>query len=899
MKDFNPINRPIQPSQTLEVLSNSYNTIEQKHFETIKAASELQSAMAALDLNEAEDEFRQEKINEIKSTIEDNLIEGNAYAALPALIQKVGDINSDPRMIGKLRAQADFKAFQDSVNSRTDIPDDYKEYYKKVNPYKYSDTVDANGNIIGGSKWAPNETPVETVDINDVLKQAITYASPESGAYTSVNFIGNDGQVYNKWQPGVTINVLNTRTGQWERLTEEKLYEGVKAAMRANPKIRASLEQDFKIANFKYEEDGNKRDLFNTDGSRKTFSEYVDSIVDPFIKAKKYNNQISKDSYNEALLNQMAKENSNVDISANPLQVPTLNHGKNEVIKDTSKQLAFAQAQSTEAKLRERVSKLLPDIDPNIFTVNDPDALAASLRNKGINEEIITETIDYAKSLYENNREAIINYNDIMRKGEGNPKGIAAYQMASSLNTGMPINPELYQNNPEAQRINSEYQGLVDTYFDKKNGGVALINYVHDKERLNRFIKNIGGQQTLEELGITITYDSSGAARVRVPAEIGTRMNKFTAAFANAYDASDSITKLGNLFKRSVGMGDNIYREYQDGSITELDMSTLIRGNYNARTNAGAALNGVGGGILYTVGSIIPPLKDVSPSEMYSPFAAFKNRMERVAETAVGSDEKVVETLYAPGPTVTAANIWEKYKDSDDSKALTAAKKAIEFQTDLMLQHLVSIGMNNTGLLVYNDEKQAFIDIDTGDMADIENYVQNSEKTQKATGTLKFIPNIAQFGYEFTVPVKDEKAPKRFRFVDFKDENLQRLNADPQLAGTSAVAQAFENNRILDLGSSSLGYLNARAAIDQNGNKYFDVRFDDNSKFGNLTVKQVHDIKGVDSLIKYLAKRINTNTDEFREAYLKYEAANLGILSTDTSFIQQSFIKKWNNYANQ
>ena len=58
-------------------------------------------------------------------------------------------------MIGRLRAQQDYKAYMDNLDKRTDLSEDYKNYYRAINKYNYQDITDKNGNVIGGSKWTP------------------------------------------------------------------------------------------------------------------------------------------------------------------------------------------------------------------------------------------------------------------------------------------------------------------------------------------------------------------------------------------------------------------------------------------------------------------------------------------------------------------------------------------------------------------------------------------------------------------------------------------------------------------------------------------------------------------------------------------------------------------------
>ena len=67
MKNFEVINREYINPVDLTVLGQTFNTLEKGHQATIAAATELETAMANLDLNEAESEWRQQKINEIKN----------------------------------------------------------------------------------------------------------------------------------------------------------------------------------------------------------------------------------------------------------------------------------------------------------------------------------------------------------------------------------------------------------------------------------------------------------------------------------------------------------------------------------------------------------------------------------------------------------------------------------------------------------------------------------------------------------------------------------------------------------------------------------------------------------------------------------------------------------------
>lgn len=142
MKGFNYINTEYVPTVDLNTLGNTFNTLEQGHKEAIKTASNLQAEMAKLELNEAENEWRQQKISEIQQLVDNNTVFGNSAAALDDIVIKAGNLASDAGMIGRLQAQKDYTDFKNRVINDKTLPEDYKEYYLENNPYYYKDIVD-------------------------------------------------------------------------------------------------------------------------------------------------------------------------------------------------------------------------------------------------------------------------------------------------------------------------------------------------------------------------------------------------------------------------------------------------------------------------------------------------------------------------------------------------------------------------------------------------------------------------------------------------------------------------------------------------------------------------------------------------------------------------------------
>jgi hypothetical protein len=157
---FKPQFRTVQNPVNLDVLANTYNTLEKGHQQAVVTTAAYATKLAELDLNEAEDSWRQQEIAKVRQALNDNMVYGNATAALDDVVSTFGDIASNAGMIGRLRAQQDYKTYIDNLNKRTDISEADKEYFREVNKYYYQDKTDNSGNVIGGTKWTPIDREV-------------------------------------------------------------------------------------------------------------------------------------------------------------------------------------------------------------------------------------------------------------------------------------------------------------------------------------------------------------------------------------------------------------------------------------------------------------------------------------------------------------------------------------------------------------------------------------------------------------------------------------------------------------------------------------------------------------------------------------------------------------------
>lgn len=317
MKGFNYINTEYVPTVDLNTLGNTFNTLEQGHKEAIKTASNLQAEMAKLELNEAENEWRQQKISEIRQTIDNNTIFGNSAAALDDIIVKAGNLASDAGMIGRLQAQKDYTEFKNKIINDKTLPEDYKEYYLENNPYYYKDIVDEKtGKVISGTKWNPNISPTAVVDLSSLISKGLQWAARESGSYNQVRWLDKNGNPTTNPNEVFDGEYYDDTTHSFEKLDRSKIEAGIRAAIESTPGAKESLQQDYDIALWKHKKAINATkgkynivsDVTDDNGITLSPQQYLNKRISPALYAAEYYNTTRKTTYGNGLKTYKAAE---------------------------------------------------------------------------------------------------------------------------------------------------------------------------------------------------------------------------------------------------------------------------------------------------------------------------------------------------------------------------------------------------------------------------------------------------------------------------------------------------------------------------------------------------------------------------------------------------------------
>lgn len=533
----------------LNVLAKTYNTLEQGHQQAIQTKSQIDAQLAQLDLNEAEDAWRQEQLNKVRNALTENMQYGNAYSSLDDIVGTYGDITSSPGMIGRLRAQQDYKTYMNNLDKRNDLSEDYKNYYRAVNKYNYQDITDKNGNVVGGTKWTPTDREVSEVPMNQILNQALQWAAKEQGGSSQTRWLDASGKVTDDITKSVTGEIYSHSKGQWQRLSKAKLAEAVKAVIENTPGAKASLDQDYKIAKWKYDQNGSNPDITDKNGILLTPEQYLAKRIDPFYNAATFYNQTSDTTYGAAWKAQLTLAQKTAANNTQRKQaIDNLTYKGTPVRIDN---FMPAQAQAEITTNRQSIAGLLtkynPDINIDLSTANT-DVIRNSIMSNISNPTDRAYALSYLNDIIDN-QEYINNLK--VGKSQDNIDGFDTYNSIISL-SDLPSN-----------KYSDTYSKYVNQIFGDSS---AIRQYFNNDDVYNSFISALGGEKKAASLGIRFGSDGNGYRYAELPKDYNKSIYSFGKAVQEAENTRGALNSFLNSAKtRFFGYGDKFVRVDSNG----------------------------------------------------------------------------------------------------------------------------------------------------------------------------------------------------------------------------------------------------------------------------------------------------------------------------------------------
>lgn len=511
MKSFNYINTEYVPTVDLNTLGNTFNTLEQGHKEAIKTASNLQAEMAKLDLNEAENEWRQQKISEIQQVVDDNTIFGNSAAALDDIVIKAGNLASDAGMIGRLQAQKDYTDFKNRVINDKTLPEDYKEYFLEKNPYYYKDIVDEEtGKVISGTKWSPTTSPTAVVDLSSLITKGLQWAARESGSYNQVRWLDKNGNPTTNPNEVFDGEYYDDTTHAFEKLDRSKIEAGIRAAIESTPGAKESLQQDYDVALWKHKKAINATkgkynivsDVTDDNGITLSPQQYLNKRISPALYAAEYYNTTRKTTYGNGLKTYKAAEQAaeiakyNTETNEDYFKkIGAASDTKPITIKYNATSKLMGKKQNIQNDLY-NLFKAAIGRDINVDMTNaSADGWKNSLnraylilKNNGATEQQLIDFKIKSNELIREYNETTMNYDMLTRDLNDNDKELADY--ISRMQNGGNFNPNNPYDNALLKRIENIY-GDTGEYYD-----VSFSN----TDQYNRLVQILNGNDNKDNL---------------------------------------------------------------------------------------------------------------------------------------------------------------------------------------------------------------------------------------------------------------------------------------------------------------------------------------------------------------------------------------------------------------
>ena len=277
------------PSIDLDAVERTYKRLEDAHQQTINELSTSKAAIAALDLNVEEDAWRQEQIAKLDNAMSDMYLYGNAYAAADELNKMIGDIAADPGMIGRVRAQQQYKTWEANLD-KSNLNDKQKAYFKAMNKYHYEDITDDTGRVVGGTDWTPQVNYVNNVDIGALMIRATQLAAADASGSDIVYYKDASG----RWTTNIDNSVDGLPyykvNGQYEVLSKDKVRLALDTVIRGTPGALDSINQNYDIDKW-YSDKGDsssKMNIIGKDGKLLTRNQYIERMLDGYANVASY-----------------------------------------------------------------------------------------------------------------------------------------------------------------------------------------------------------------------------------------------------------------------------------------------------------------------------------------------------------------------------------------------------------------------------------------------------------------------------------------------------------------------------------------------------------------------------------------------------------------------------------
>lgn len=239
-------------TEDLNLLQRSLAQLEARQTSAAEQQAKFNETATKLQtlVNPEEKQWVYDYINKQSAGFKNSIESGDYGAALRQATIAGSNLLSTPEAIGRIKAQEEYQQEVKTQQARRDkgeISQNTYDWWMTNNPYKYEDTYDKNGNIIGGSSFVAESRPV--ADINwaaqaqAAFKMITPYKNNKSAQSSKSSSSTTDGN-------GSSSSNSSGLSHKVEKVSKQDILDNIEELLSATPDGYRQAEQAFDVANF-------------------------------------------------------------------------------------------------------------------------------------------------------------------------------------------------------------------------------------------------------------------------------------------------------------------------------------------------------------------------------------------------------------------------------------------------------------------------------------------------------------------------------------------------------------------------------------------------------------------------------------------------------------------------
>ena len=254
LKQATPIQGSFTPivytpqTEDLSLLQRSLAQLEARQTSAAEQQAKFNETAAKLQalVNPEEKQWVYDYINKQSAGFKNSIESGDYGAALRQATVAGSNLLSTPEAMGRIKAQEEYQQevkTQQARRDRGEISQNTYDWWMTNNPYKYEDTYDKNGNIIGGSSFVAESRPVADINWAAQAQAAFKMITPYKN--TDTNRPSSLGDVTN-----IESSALYGYSRQKEKISKQDILDNIETLLSSTPDGYRQAEQSYDVAIF-------------------------------------------------------------------------------------------------------------------------------------------------------------------------------------------------------------------------------------------------------------------------------------------------------------------------------------------------------------------------------------------------------------------------------------------------------------------------------------------------------------------------------------------------------------------------------------------------------------------------------------------------------------------------